>query len=129
MAQKVFKSPLEQAEKLVYDDTVAPRISDLFKVDSPQEVADSMQQQVVTKSGEVFKPNKTLRDRWNRYLKSGFSGKNIDYWNREIQDISDHLPFADQVEKEKWLNQAATWMGEPEWIDFTNSLIDRYGGK
>lgn len=73
-----------------------------------------------------FKMPGTLRQRYNEYLKNGFSGKDIDKWNEEIEFIESKLPFKDEQEHQKWLDMASNWKGEPEWINMTNELIDRY---
>lgn len=73
-----------------------------------------------------FKMPGTLRQRYNDYLRNGFSGKNTDKWNKEIEFIESKLPFKDEQEHQKWLDMASNWKGEPEWINMTNELIDRY---
>lgn len=72
----------------------------------------------------------SLRDRWNRYLDKGIgAGENIDYWNKEIEDIESKLPFENDEEHKKWLDLSATWKGEPEWPELTNKILDRIDNK
>lgn len=68
----------------------------------------------------------SLRERWNKYLKYGMRGTNPDKWNVEIQEIEKMLPFKDDAEHKLWLDRGTAWKGEPEWLDQTNELIDRY---
>lgn len=88
MAQKVFKSPLDQANAL-----------------QPE----------------------TTRSKWNRYFNHIGDGnpRTIDKYNRLIGEIESELPFADQKEHDEWSNQAATWNGDPKWINLTEELLTR----
>lgn len=86
MAQKVFKSPLDQANAI-----------------NPE----------------------TTRSKWNRYLKNGFSGRAIDKYNKLIQEIESELPFANEIEHQKWLDLGSNWNGEEEWPNLTEELLKR----
>ena len=67
----------------------------------------------------------SLRDRFNRYLNNGFSGSDIDYWNEEIIDIENELPFENDEEHNKWLDLGSIWTGQAEWPQLTEKIIKR----
>lgn len=67
----------------------------------------------------------SLKERFDKYIKYGFSGKNVDKWNKEIEDIESQMPFKDKAEHDKWLDMSAAWKGEPEWLDMTYDIIKR----
>lgn len=69
----------------------------------------------------------TTRSKWNRYLKNGFSGnsRTIDKYNKLIQEIESELPFANEIEHQKWLDLGSTWMGGEEWPTLTEELLKR----
>lgn len=76
----------------------------------------------------VYPEQRTLKERWDDYINYGLphgSERYPELWNDEIIQIEKQLPFKDQEEHDKWANQAATWMGEPEWLDLTNEIIKR----
>lgn len=100
-----------------------------YQIDNPQnnESFDEINAKRMGKErAKPFKMPGTLRQRYNDYLRNGFSGKNTDKWNKEIEFIESKLPFKDEQEHQKWLDMASNWKGEPEWINMTNELIDRY---
>ena len=74
----------------------------------------------------TYKMPGTLRQRYNDYLRYGFSGKDPEKWNKEIEFIESKLPFKDEEEHKSWLDKGTAWKGEPEWVNMTNELIDRY---
>lgn len=69
----------------------------------------------------------TLRHKWNRYMKNGFTGnpRTIDKYNKLFGEIESELPFVDQKEHENWSNLASLWKGEAEWPQLTEELISR----
>lgn len=67
----------------------------------------------------------SLKDRFDKYIKYGFRGNNVDKWNKEIEDIESQMPFKDKAEHDKWLDMSAAWKGEPEWLDMTYDIIKR----
>ena len=70
-------------------------------------------------------PKSDLQERFDNYVKNGFSGRNVDKWNKEIEEIESQMPFKDDEEHKKWSDMGASWMGEPEWLDMTKEIISR----
>lgn len=77
------------------------------------------------RSPSLYINEPSLKDRFDKYIKYGFSGKNVDKWNKEIEDIESQMPFKDKAEHDKWLDMSAAWKGEPEWLDMTYDIIKR----
>ena len=70
----------------------------------------------------ALKPE-TTRSKWNRYLKNGFKGTNVDKYNALIGEIESELPFESEEQHQKWLDLGSTWTGEDEWPSLTESLL------
>ena len=78
----------------------------------------------------VYPETRNLRERWEDYINYGVphgSERLPELWNDEFVEIEKQLPFKDEEEHKKWSDQAATWMGEPEWLDMTEDLVTRAG--
>lgn len=69
----------------------------------------------------------STRSKWNRYFKHIGDGnpRTVDKYNRLIEEIESELPFENEQEHQKWLDQSATWNGGPEWTDLTENLLQR----
>jgi len=69
---------------------------------------------------------KTLRERWDNYFNHGLgSGEDIDFWNNELIDIEQALPFKDDVEHDKWSQMLEVYKGEPEFDKFMGEILKR----
>lgn len=137
MAQKVFKSPLDQAASLNFPTKPVTKglldneVKNLFK--NRQEGLDYInatfeegpdKENALRRLGRVYP---STRDKWNRYMKNGFSGntRTIDKYNKLIEEIESELPFANEEEHKKWLDLGSTWSGQAEWPELTETLLAR----
>ena len=100
---------------------------------------DSPEGKVLDKNGKQVdfnkeeKPNQTLKEKWEDYIENAFSNENsseegIEKYNKLIEEIEQEMPFESEEEHKKWLDLAATWNGEPEWVDLTEKIIARKDG-
>lgn len=67
----------------------------------------------------------STREKWNKYLKYGLRGTNPKKWNSTIEEIESELPFANEIEHQKWIDLGSLWKGEPEWLNLTEELLKR----
>ena len=69
----------------------------------------------------------STRSKWNRYFKHIGDGnpRTVDKYNKLIEEIESELPFENEQEHQKWLDLGASWKGEDEWPQLTESIIAR----
>lgn len=69
----------------------------------------------------------TTRSKWNRYFKHIGDGnpRTVDKYNALISEIESELPFANEIEHQKWLDLGSNWNGEEEWPNLTEELLKR----
>lgn len=67
----------------------------------------------------------TLRERWNKYLKYGMRGTNVDKWNKEMEYLDSKLPFKNKEEHDKWVQMGDVWKGDSEWLEMTDEILKR----
>ena len=132
-----YKNPLQMSEYLLKTEQLTPdRLNELKSRFKGKDYDEALNRISMGEpygdvlNGLVSYDTPSLRERWNRYIDEGIgSGEDTDYWNQEIIDIESQLPFKDDEEHKRWSDQAATWMGEPEWLNLTDELIKRYEGR
>ena len=73
---------------------------------------------------------KTLRQRWNAYWyrnPDDFADPNqIDDLNKELVEIENRLPFANQAEHDKWTNILSDYRGNPEFDVLMDKILNRH---
>lgn len=135
MAQKVFKSPLQQSESLtlnlktptVTNKTLDNEVRGLFN--NRKEGLDYINsnfQEGPDKENALRRLERvypSTRAKWDKYIKNGFKGTRTDYYNKLLEEIESELPFENEEEHKKWLDLGSTWMGEDEWPNLTEKLI------
>lgn len=73
-------------------------------------------------------PPKSLRERWNNYFDySGLGGESdeIDFWNNELIDIENQLPFKNQKEHNVWTDLSDEYSGGEDLPNLTSAILSR----